>query len=111
MKIATTAHELEVLLELAELDGKAEQLPPDTYQTRRAATRKRVAKALLERYESLLESPRFPAIVAIERGNCTGCHVRLPTMVDYGAHASPSVHMCPHCRRMVYAPELMPGPA
>lgn len=104
MKIETTAQEIRTLLQLAQLDAQAQDLPPEAYRSRRETSRRRVAKVLLERYEALLDAARYPAIVAMDRGNCSGCHVRLPTMVEYQARRSPSVHTCPHCRRMVYAP-------
>jgi predicted nucleic acid-binding Zn-ribbon protein len=109
--IDATVQEIRALLQLADLDAQEPNLPPDAYRSRREASRRRVAKALLERYEALLEASRFPAIVAVERQTCSGCHVRLPTMVEYQVRRSPSVHSCPHCRRMVYAPVhlLEPG--
>lgn len=50
---------------------------------------------------------RCPAIAAIERASCSGCHLRLPTMVESQARRSPVVLTCPNCRRLVYAPELL----
>lgn len=107
MRIDATVQEIRALIQLAEVDGQAEELAPETYRSRREASRRRVAKALLERYQTLLEADRYPVVVAIERGNCSGCHVRLPTIVEYRARQSPGVHTCPHCRRMVFAPELL----
>lgn len=107
MRIDATVQEIRALLQIAELDGQAEQLAPETYRSRREASRRRVARALLDRYQSLLEAGRYPVVVAIERGNCSGCHVRLPTIVEYQARRSPAIHTCPHCRRMLYASELL----
>ena len=107
MRIDATVQEIRALLQIAELDGQAEKLAPETYRSRREASRRRVARALLDRYQSLLEAGRYPVVVAIERGNCSGCHVRLPTLVEYQARRSPAIHTCPHCRRMVYASELL----
>lgn len=107
MKIEATVPEIRALLQLAELDAQAQSLPPETYRSRREASRKRVAKELIERYQMLLEAGRCPVVVAITRGGCSGCHVRLPTMVEYQARRSPAVHTCPHCRRMLFAPELL----
>jgi hypothetical protein len=28
-------------------------------------------------------------------------------MVEYQARRAPAVHKCPHCRRLLYAPELV----
>ncbi|HEY3215370.1 MAG TPA: C4-type zinc ribbon domain-containing protein [Candidatus Eisenbacteria bacterium] len=111
MSIEATIQEIRALLKLAELDLQAQELPPETYRSRRDASRKRVAKALLERYQSLLDAGRCPAIAAIERSSCSGCHLRLPTMVESQARRLPAVHACPHCRRMLYAPELLTAEA
>jgi predicted nucleic acid-binding Zn-ribbon protein len=107
MRIEATVQEIRSLLELAELDLQEPQLPPDAYRTRREAARSRVASAILERYEALLEAGRSPGVVAIRRGSCSGCHVRLPTMLEYRALRAPALHACPHCRRLLYAPELL----
>jgi predicted nucleic acid-binding Zn-ribbon protein len=107
MSIETTVQEIRALLHLAELDGQAQELPPETYRSRREASRKRVARALLERYQALLDAGRCPVIATIERASCSGCHLRLPTMVASRARRSLAVHACPHCRRMLYAPELL----
>ncbi len=101
------AGDISTLLQLVELDQQARGVPPATAPGRREAICKRVPRALLERYQILLEGGRCPAMVPIERGACTGCHVRLPTMLEYRARRSPAVHECPHCLRMLYAPELL----
>ena len=107
MRIEATVREIRALLELAKLDAQAQELPLETYQSRREASRRRVARALLERYQTLLDAGRSPVIAAIERGSCSGCHLRLPTMLESQARRSPAVHTCPHCRRILYAPERL----
>jgi len=107
MRIETTVRDIRALIQLAELDAHAQELPAETYQSLREASRRRVARALLEPYQARLDGGQRPAIVAIERASCSGCHLRLPTMVEAQARRSPAVHSCPHCRRMVYAPELL----
>jgi hypothetical protein len=107
MRIETTVREIRALLQLAELDARALELPPETHRRRREASRRGIAKTLLERYETLLDAGRCPVITAIEQGACSGCHLRLPTMFESQARRSPAVQTCPHCRRMVYAPELL----
>jgi predicted nucleic acid-binding Zn-ribbon protein len=107
MRIAATVPEIRALLQLAELDARAEELPLETYQSRRDASRKRVARTLLERYQTLFDAGRSPVIAAIERASCSGCHLRLPTMVESLARRSPAVHTCPHCGRMLYVPALL----
>lgn len=107
MKIEATAKEIRALLQLAELDGPGEQLALEAHRRSRVAAERRVPRLLLARYRSLIDFGRHPAVVAIERGTCTGCHLRLPTMVEYQTRRSPAVYTCPHCRRMLYTPELV----
>jgi predicted nucleic acid-binding Zn-ribbon protein len=105
MRIEATVQQIRDLFQLAELDAQEHELPPDVYRSRREASRSRVASALLERYERLIEAGRYPALVAIDRGSCAGCHIRLPTMVESHARRSPCLLACPSCRRLVYARE------
>ena len=107
MRIEATAQEIGTLLQLVEFDAQAQSLPSEEHRSRREATRRRVPRALLERYQALLEVGRSPVIVAIERGGCSGCHVRLPTMLEHKAKRSPAIHTCPRCHRMLYAPEFL----
>jgi predicted nucleic acid-binding Zn-ribbon protein len=107
MRIEVTAQEVGALLQLVELDAQTQSLLSETHRSRREATRRRVPRALLDRYQVLLEGGRLPVIVAIERGGCSGCHVRLPTMLEYKARRSPAIHTCPRCHRMLYAPEFL----
>jgi predicted nucleic acid-binding Zn-ribbon protein len=107
MKIEATVPEIRALLQLAEVDAQAQELPPEACESRRKAIRRHVGGPLVERYQALLDAGRFPAIAAIERASCSGCHLRLPTMVESRARRSPAVHTCPHCRRLLYVPELL----
>ena len=107
MKIETTVQQIRALLQLAEIDAQMQELSSDTHRSRREASRRRVGAVLLDRYQKLLDNGRWPAIAAIERGGCSGCHVRLPTMVEHQARHAGVVHTCPHCRRLLYAAELV----
>lgn len=107
MKIEATVQQIRALLQLVEVDRSADQPASETRRQGREAAARRVPRCLLDRYQLLLEVGPTPVVVAIERGVCSGCHVRLPTMVEHKARRSPAVHTCPHCRRMLYAPELV----
>lgn len=111
MRIETTVQGIRALVQLAKLDAAAPGLLAETYQSQREGIWRRLASPLRQRYQALLETGRSPVIVAIERGNCSGCHLRLPTMVESQARRSPAVHTCTHCGRMLYAPELLARPA
>lgn len=106
MKIEATPEEIRVLLRLAEIDARAKELSPEMYRSCREVTRRGVPKELLVRYERLFEIGRNPVIVGMDRGSCSGCHVRLPTMVAYEARRKPDIHSCPHCRRILYAGDV-----
>ena len=107
MKIEATAKDIRALLDLAGADGEVDRPAAESRRPDRQAAARRVPRRLLERYELLREVGRTPVLVAIEGGGCSGCHVRLPTMVEYRARRSPAVHTCPHCRRMLYSPDLL----
>jgi predicted nucleic acid-binding Zn-ribbon protein len=111
MKFEATVQGIRALVQLAEFDAEAPELPVETYKSQRGVIWRRVASGLRERYQSLLEAGRSPVIVAIERGGCSGCHLRLPTMLESRARLSPVVHTCPNCGRLLYAPELLARPA
>jgi predicted nucleic acid-binding Zn-ribbon protein len=106
MKIEATVKQIRALLELAALNDGADGL---TAEARRGkeATQRGVPRLVLERYHSLIDTGRTPAVVAIERGTCTGCHIRLPTMLEYQAGRLVALYTCPHCRRMLYASQLV----
>ena len=107
MTIEATVEDVRALLELAKADRVADQGASETRPASRGATARRVPTALLDRYQLLLHGGRTPVIVAIERGACSGCHVRLPVMLEQKASRSTAIHTCPHCRRMLYAPQLV----
>ena len=107
MKIEATVRDIRALLELAEVDRSADQPTSEAHRQARDAVARRVPRRLLDPYHLLLEVGRTPVVVAIERGGCSGCHVRLPTMLEQRARSSPAIHRCPHCRRMLYAPRFI----
>lgn len=106
MTFEANVKEIRALLELAGVDQVVDPPGGEARHQGREAAAGRVPRRLLERYQVLLEVGRTPVVVAIERGTCSGCHLRLPSMVEHKARRSPAVHTCPHCRRMLYAPEL-----
>jgi uncharacterized protein len=107
LKIEATVKEIRALMELAGADGRRDQLCSESRRKSRDTLAGRVPRRLLDPYELLLKAGRIPVVVAIERGACSGCHVRLPTMLESRARRMTAIHRCPHCRRMLYAPELV----
>ena len=107
MKIDATVKQIRALLELADLNEGADRLTVEAYRRGHEAVQRGVPRLLLERYHSLINAGRTPAVVAIERGACSGCHVRLPTMFEHQARRLLALYTCPHCRRMLYASQLV----
>jgi predicted nucleic acid-binding Zn-ribbon protein len=95
MKIEASADQIRALLSLASLDAEGEALqcglPP----------------LALERCRALVAAGRRPPIVTIERGACSGCHLRLPAMVEAKATHCLALYSCPHCRRLLYTRALL----
>ena len=91
MKFEASAAEIRALLGLGQRNVSAPNLP----------------RPLVERYQWLLGVGRSPAVVPLERGVCSGCHVRLPTMLEHRVTSSLALYTCPHCRRLLFAPGLL----
>lgn len=113
MRLRATTGDIRALLRLAELEGRAGEadLRSRSFRERRAAARERVPSALLERYEALLQRGRWPAICAVARGHCSGCHLRLPAQLDHEVRSAAGVFTCPYCHRMLYGRERVEGPS
>ena len=110
MKIEATKEDIRLLLELTGLDGDPEGVAPAAHERARAAAESRLPDDLLIRYRWLTAIGRYPVMVAVEREACSGCHVRLATMLASLVKRSIGVYLCPGCRRMLYAPELLSEP-
>ena len=106
MRIEATAKDIRALLQLIEADQGDGRATRAAGSPSREAVARKVPRDLLARYRSL-DGRRAPVLAAIENGACSGCHMRLPTMLEYRAHQSPAIHTCPCCRRMLYVPELL----
>jgi predicted nucleic acid-binding Zn-ribbon protein len=59
---------------------------------------------LLNRFERLFASKGDSAIVAIEHGVCTGCHMKLTTATVNDAEAGREIVNCEQCGRILYVP-------
>ena len=102
--------EIRALLDLVAEDQRASRSRTSARGERWEAAARRVPRRLIERYEFLIEGGRAPAVVPIDRGTCSGCHLRLPTMTEHRARHAQALHVCPHCRRLLYAADLLGGP-
>lgn len=57
---------------------------------------------LLTQYGRILEKKGDIALVAVENGNCGGCHLRLPPATVNAARGGRGFAVCDHCGRMIY---------
>ena len=59
---------------------------------------------VLGRFERLFASKGDSAIVAVEHGVCTGCHMKLTTATVKDAEAGKEIVNCEQCGRLLYVP-------
>jgi uncharacterized protein len=59
---------------------------------------------VLSRFERLFASKGDSAIVAVEHGVCTGCHMKLTTATVNAAEAGKEIVSCEQCGRILYVP-------
>jgi predicted nucleic acid-binding Zn-ribbon protein len=97
VKVEATVKQIQTLVRLAELDEGGDKLTPEAYRRGHEALQRGLSRLLLERYHWLTDVGRTPAVVPIERGVCSGCHVRLHTMLEQQAGRSLALYTCPSC--------------
>src|SRR5207237_8165009 len=59
---------------------------------------------LLGRFERLFVSKGDSAIVAVEHGVCTGCHMKLTVATIKATEAGKEIVNCEQCGRILYVP-------
>ena len=59
---------------------------------------------LLNRFERLFASKGDAAIVSVEHGVCTGCHMKLTTATVKAVEAGKEIVNCEQCGRILYEP-------
>jgi uncharacterized protein len=64
----------------------------------------KIDEDLLNRFERLFASKGDSAIVAVEHGVCTGCHMKLTTATVKDAEAGKEIVSCEQCGRILYVP-------
>jgi predicted nucleic acid-binding Zn-ribbon protein len=64
----------------------------------------KIDEDLLEQFERLFASKGDSAIVAVEHGVCTGCHMKLTTATVKAAEAGKEIVSCEQCGRILYIP-------
>lgn len=64
----------------------------------------KIDEDVLDRFERLFGSKGDSAIVAIEHGICTGCHMKLTIATVKDAEAGKEIVNCEQCGRILYIP-------
>jgi uncharacterized protein len=64
----------------------------------------RIDEDLLNRFERLFASKGDSAIVAVEHGVCTGCHMKLTAATVNAAEAGKEIVSCEQCGRILFVP-------
>ena len=81
------------------LDTRLQELSKE-----RAELAGKIDEDVLDRFERLFISKGDSAIVAVEHGFCTGCHMRLTTATVNAAEAGKEIVSCEQCGRILYIP-------
>jgi len=90
--------------QLADLESKSKAL--ESQQQKLAREREALAAKidadLLSQFERLFNSKGDAAIVALEHGVCTGCHMKVTTATASRARAGKEIVSCENCGRILY---------
>jgi hypothetical protein len=72
-------------------------------QDNRAALRAAIPGVFLAAHDALCRRGRRPVVVEVRGGHCGGCYLRLPPQLDSSIRRRQSLHLCPHCCRLLYS--------
>jgi uncharacterized protein len=90
--------------QLGDLESKSKAL--ETQQQELEKERQALAAGidadLLDQFERLFNSKGDAAIVAVEHGVCTGCHMKITTATAAGVKAGKEIVSCENCGRILY---------
>ncbi len=81
--------------------GVALQAELDRVKAERARLAAEVDPAWLRNYERIMANRRDRALVPIENGTCTGCHMKLPPYICHEARRHQAIVTCEFCGRML----------
>jgi uncharacterized protein len=88
----------------ADLDEKSKALESrlEELTLERAELGREIDEDLLGLFERLFKSKGDAAIVAIEHGVCTGCHMKVTSATAASARAGKEIVSCENCGRILY---------
>ena len=90
--------------QLADLETKSKALEIQQQElgTEREALAAQIDADLLDQFERLFNSKGDAAVVAVEHGVCTGCHMKVTTATASRVKAGKEIVSCENCGRILY---------
>lgn len=76
----------------------------DSLQTTRPALLEGIDEDLLDLYTRLFKAKNGAAVVALEQGICTGCHMSVPQQTVVETRSGRQIVQCPQCGRILFHP-------
>jgi uncharacterized protein len=106
-KSARTTKE-SIARQLADLETKSKALGAQRQEleTERETLAAQIDPDLLDQFERLFNSKGDAAVVAVEHGVCTGCHMKVTTATAAGVKAGKEIVSCENCGRILYLAAL-----
>ena len=94
--------------QLTDLESKSKALETQQQQltTERETLASKIDADLLDQFERLFNSKGDAAIVAVEHGVCTGCHMKVTTATAARVKAGKEIVSCEQCGRILYLAAL-----
>ena len=91
--------------QLADLEEKSKTLQTrlEQLKTEREQLARSIDEDVRDRYERLFASKGDAAVVAVEHGVCTGCHMKVTTATAVRAKSGSELVSCEQCGRILYA--------
>jgi len=93
--------------QLSDLEAKSKTLASQQEElaNEREALASKIDGDSLHRFERLFNSKGDAAVVAIEHGVCTGCHMKVTTATASQVKAGKEIVSCENCGRILYVAE------
>jgi predicted nucleic acid-binding Zn-ribbon protein len=90
--------------QLTDLETKSKALgsQQQELETERGALAAQIDDDLLDQFERLFNSKGDAAVVAVEHGVCTGCHMKVTTATAARVKAGKEIVSCENCARILY---------
>ena len=85
-----------------ETKSKALESQQQELETERQALAAQIDDDLLDQFERLFNSKGDAAVVAVEHGVCTGCHMKVTTATAARVKAGKDIVSCENCARILY---------